>query len=102
MDAGKFTDSGYRFRENSIDKHDTIMPFVTGGTEHFHDVFLFNSDTLHVGEDYMSIAEMYFRLSVDKVEHTRIVYKFMDWLGALGGVGDIMMMMITFLIGGYA
>ena len=50
----------------------------------------------------MSVAEMYFRLSVNEVQHQRIVFKMMDWLGAIGGVEKILMKFIVFFLGGFA
>jgi len=47
------------------------------------------------------LAEIYFRLEVDMLKHERIVFDYMDWLGALGGVPDIIMMIVGFAIGGY-
>jgi hypothetical protein len=44
---------------------------------------------------------MYFRISVDSMIHSRIVYKLMDWLGALGGVEKILMKVFTILFGGF-
>lgn len=35
------------------------------------------------------------------LKHERIVFDYMDWLGALGGVPDIIMMIVGFAIGGY-
>lgn len=72
MTPGKFTDSGYRFRENLLDKKDSWVPFlnsIISNHEYFHEVLLFSSDTLTVGEDHPTIAEMYFRMSVDRIVH---------------------------------
>jgi len=33
---------------------------------------------------------MYFRIDIDEIRHTRIVYEFMDWLGSIGGVAEIL------------
>ena len=48
-----------------------------------------------------AIAEFYFRLDVDKIKHSRIVFGFMDWLGAIGGVERALLKIIGFFIGGY-
>ena len=101
MTPGTFTDSGYRFRENLFSGVDSIFGI---GRQHnrFYDVQFFSSDTLSVGTDHGTVAEMYFRVSVDYVQHSRVVYKFMDWLGAIGGVEKILMKFLCFMIGGYA
>ena len=48
-----------------------------------------------------NIAQIYFRLDTDKVEHTREVYRLMDWLGDIGGVYDVLSYLIMILFGGY-
>ena len=48
------------------------------------------------------LAEIYFRLEVDMLKHERIVFGYMDWLGALGGVPDLLMKLAGFFVGGYA
>lgn len=48
------------------------------------------------------VAEMYFRLEVDQLTHTRVVYTFMDFIGDMGGVSDIMLQLASWLIGSYA
>ena len=47
-------------------------------------------------------AEVYIRLDTDQMVHTRTVFSFMDWLGAIGGVGDVMILIFGFFISGYA
>ena len=61
----------------------------------------FSSDTIYVGEDSTLLAEMYFRIKADMVLHKRVVFALMDWLGSLGGVGNILMKIINFFCGGY-
>ena len=62
MAPGSFTDSGYRFRRNIFDRKDHWIPYYEDFQHIYYDVLLFNSDTLRVGDDYMKIAEMFFRL----------------------------------------
>lgn len=53
----------------------------------------YNSDTYPTaptGSENL-IAEMYFRLEVDQISHTRNVYALMDFIGALGGVSDLLL-----------
>ena len=49
-----------------------------------------------------TIAEMYFRLQVDQISHSREVYTFMMFLGNLGGVSELLLQLAGLLIGGYA
>lgn len=45
---------------------------------------------------------MYFRLEVDQVSHARNVYTMMDFIGALGGVSDLLLQILGWIFGGYA
>ena len=49
----------------------------------------------------MTIAQFSFRLDQDKIMHTAIVYRFMDWLAAVGGIQFILPKLVTFVVGGY-
>ena len=49
----------------------------------------------------MAIAEMYFRMDVSQLEHSRTVFKLMDWLGAIGGVEFILKVLFGFFVSGY-
>ena len=100
MTPGTFTDSGYRFRENVFNNGWNLFPSAVD-VDRFYDVKFFSSDTLTVGRDHTTVAEMYFRVSVDQTVHSRTVYKFMDWLGALGGVEKILMKIIMLVAGGF-
>ena len=44
---------------------------------------------------------MYFRIDSDQIEHTRIVYKFIDFLGDMGGITEILVCGILWVVGGY-
>ena len=102
MAPGKFTDSGFRYRENYFSKEDNWIPGFPPSIQKFYDIVTFNSDTVTVGDDYMVINEIYFRLHNDKMEHQRVVYGIMEWLGAVGGVGAIVVSFFKYLYGGYA
>lgn len=45
---------------------------------------------------------MYFRLEVDQISHGRNVYALMDFIGALGGVSDLLLQILGWIFGGYA
>jgi len=100
MTPGLFADHGYRFRKNRFKNALSIWPSGSD-IDDFYDITLYSSDYLTVGKDYSMIAEMYFRMSTDSLEHKRVVYKFMDWLGALGGVEKILMKIILLVTGGF-
>ena len=78
LKKGSFSDTGYRFRKNSFERKDNWYPFANKYTEGFFDMTFFNSDTLSVGHDYTTIAELYFRLETEEVTHQRIVKQFSD------------------------
>ena len=103
ISAGKFNDVGFRFRANFFDKDDAWLPGGLGGNapETFYDYKFYNVDTFDVEEEKDVLAEIYFRLEVDQINHERVVFAFMDWLGALGGVPDILMMLAGIFVGGY-
>ena len=44
---------------------------------------------------------MYFRIQTDQIDHSRQVYRFMDWLGDVGGIGEILTILFMFVFGGY-
>lgn len=62
----------------------------------------FSSDELIVGEDYHTIAEMYFRIKTDQIQHTRIVFNIMNWLGSIGGIKELLISFVCFIFGGFA
>lgn len=71
MNSGKFTDSGYRYRRNTFDKNDNWFPLFGPTKIEFYDYISYNSDTFDVGAGSNRIAEIYFRLAVDEIDHTR-------------------------------
>ena len=86
MRVGKYSDTGHRFRYNHFIRQDywvrteqIINPFF--------DYVLFNSDTFDVDVDQVVIAEIYFRLETDQINHEREVFNFMDFIGTIGGIG---------------
>lgn len=104
MTPGRFTDAGYRYQENLVDKQDSRLPFVnsfTSNHETFYDVKVFSSDTMPVGEDHLVISTMYFRVAIDRQVHTRVVYGLKEWLGALGGIDQVLMTIFCFFLSGY-
>jgi hypothetical protein len=98
-----YSDTGYRFRYNQFDRSDGYI-FPNNFDNKFYDCFEYNTDTWQsapAGSEQL-VAELYFRLEVDQITHSRIVYNFMDFIGDLGGVRDIMLEIAGWLIGSYA
>ena len=52
----------------------------------FYDVTQFSSDAIVVGKNYLTIAEMYFRINDNTINHKNIEYGFINWLGDMGGI----------------
>ena len=46
MIPGTFTDSGYRFRKNELDKEDFFISYVDVGVYNYYDIYTYSSDTL--------------------------------------------------------
>jgi hypothetical protein len=77
------------------------MPFLEAKKLDFYNLIPFNSDTVVVGHDYKVLAEMYFRIGVDEIIHSRHVFEFMDFLGSVGGVTEVLTRTSCFMIGGF-
>ena len=73
MKYGYYSDTGYRFRKNTFNRNDEWYPFGGEWQETFYDMTIYNSDTYMVNEDHNLIAEMYFRLDTNEVQHQRTV-----------------------------
>ena len=101
LKAGIYTDQGYRFRENTFEKADHIIPGAGEGAQRWFDITFFSSDPIVVGDDFTILAEMYFRVKSDSISHSRSVYTIMDWLGDLGGIGEILKSTAALFLGGY-
>ena len=48
------------------------------------------------------IAEVYFRIDTEAVSHQRQSFSFINFMGDVGGIKDILIAMISFFYGGYA
>ena len=102
LGKGYFSDTGYRLRKNSFDHKDYYWPFAETLTKEFFEYKKFNSDIFYNSETSSSkIASMYFRIQTDKINHSRTVYGFMDWLGDVGGINEVMSAVFIFILGGY-
>ena len=98
-----YSDTGYRFRYNAFDRQDGYF-IQKPDLDIFYDYFEYNTDTFTsapAGSEQL-VAEMYFRLEVDQITHNRVVYTFMDFIGDLGGVKDIMLQLAGWVIGSFA
>lgn len=62
----------------------------------------YNSDSFTVPKEKTELAEMYIRLEVDIISHSRVVFSSMDFIGSLGGVSGFVMQIAGWFYGGYA
>lgn len=99
--SGLFSDTGYRWRYNKFERYDKWWS-QNMTTNLFYDFMFYNSDTFTVSEEETRLAEMYFRLEVDIISHSRVVFSSMDFIGSLGGVSGFVMDMAGWFYGGYA
>ena len=99
---GLFSDTGYRFRENSFEQEDNWIPGGRVKTNKFYDVQFFSSDEIEVGTDFNTIAEMYFRVKTDTILHRRKVFSMMNWFGAVAGIEQFLLELMLLFFGGYA
>jgi hypothetical protein len=90
MKAGKFSDTGHRYRYNIFHRTDYWYT-QTELLNPFFDYIFFNSDTYDVPKDKVEIAEIYFRLMTDQITHHRKVFAIMDFFGSLGGVSRVLL-----------
>ena len=44
---------------------------------------------------------MFFRIDVNELKHERFAFDFMDWLGVIGGMTELLIRVATFILGGY-
>lgn len=80
---------------------DDWVGFQPSETLTFYDIVPFNSDTFDVNKDFKPIAEMYFRVDVDEMLNVRKVFSFVDFLGSIGGIVEILARLSAFILGGY-
>lgn len=102
MGGGQYTDSGQRFRYNDYLRQDGwLIPKYIHNP--FFDYSFYSSDTYPSppeSNEYL-IAEIYFRLGVDQITHSRDVYFFINFIGDIGGVTGLLLKISGFIIGGY-
>lgn len=99
--SGTFTDAGHRYRYNKFLRTDY---WYSGKkiNDPFYDYVFYNSDTYEVEEDKTVLAELYFRLDSNQINHRRIVFSFMDFVGSMGGVSRILLTICGWVYGSYA
>jgi hypothetical protein len=85
IEPGKFVDFGCRFRYNKFHRTDYWWT-AKKKLNPFFDYVFYSSDVLDVPPGNTLMVEFYFRLDVDQIEHSRVVFSFMDFIGSLGGV----------------
>jgi len=69
--------------------------------ETFFDITFYNQDTYYVNSSNTLLTEIYFRFQNDQMMHYRSVFDFTEWLGQIGGIHEILITFMSFLIGSY-
>jgi hypothetical protein len=101
LKSGIFSDTGYRWRYNIFERYDKWWS-QSKTINLFYDFMFYNSDSFTVPKEKTELAEMYIRLEVDIISHSRVVFSSMDFIGSLGGVSDFVMQVARWFYGGYA
>lgn len=103
LDPNHFTDTGFRNMLNVFEKQDHwYWPSVTEDT--FTSTTVASVDTWSSDrkcDNRTCIADIWFRNHVNKMNHTRIVIQFEEFLGRIGGIFGIVLGFIHFLFGDY-
>jgi hypothetical protein len=101
IQPGYFGDFGCRFRYNKFNRQDYWWSGKV--TENpFFDYVYYSNDVYEVPDTEVLLTDFYFRLDVNQVVHTRVVFNFMDFVGALGGVPGFLLEVGGYVIGGYS
>ena len=101
LKAGTFTDQGFRFRQNRVPRDDHWLPGVGDSIQKFYDVTFYSSDVLAVGPNFMTIAEMYFRIHSDSREYHKSQYSIINFLSDYGGVELLLTQILMFVFGSF-
>ena len=80
---------------------DNWLPLMPQTVIKFFDLVNFNVDTAPSPLDYDICGSMYYRIDIDQVYSSRVVFQFMDWLGAIAGIEKFLLKWVTFVFGGY-
>lgn len=81
--------------------NDSWVPGFPSSVTKFFDIVFFNSDTMTNRPQHKYIASIYYRIDIDEVKHSRAVFEFMNWLGAIAGIEKFLMKWMTFIFGGF-
>lgn len=100
---GAYSDTGYRLRFNEFLRQDGW--FIKNNlVNKFFDYVFFSSDTYPNAppSNQRLIAEMYFRLDSNQVNHKRDAFFIMDLISKLGGVERLLLKICAGFLGGFA
>ena len=100
---GEFTDAGYRFRPNLYDRVSKwYWPFGESST--FYDLTFFNHHTFRINEENIkttTIAEIFFRIDTNLLEHQKQVTGFTDFMDSLAGMMGFLFELLTAMVGSF-
>ena len=100
---GEFTDAGYRFRPNLFDRvNKWYWPFSESSV--FYDLTFFNHHPFRINKKNIKttlIAEIYYRVDTNLIEHQKYVTGFSDFLDSLAGMMGFLFEILTALVGSF-
>jgi len=67
MTPGVFRDSGIRVRENKYSNEESWTGLSAAIEDIYYDVEPYNNDSITVDPEFMKVAEIYFRMSTDRI-----------------------------------
>ena len=101
LGGNKYSDTGVRLKMNVFNRQDSWSIFGSEQEDTFYNYEQYNSDTFDTSPSQTLIAEMFFRIQSDKIVHSRTVYGLIDWLGDIGGIEDVLNIVVMMFIGNY-
>ena len=91
----------HKFRRNIFNKDDSIWYFPQGKTQIFYD-YVFTTAKIFTTFNSHKLATIDFSLDATQLVHERVVQTIVDWISALGGVFEIFLVVLAFIVGGYS
>ena len=101
IQTGYFGDFGCRLRYNVFHRQDMWWSGKVNENP-FFDYIFYSADIYETFAERTELAEFWFRLDVNQIVHKRIVFSFMDFVGALGGVPGFLLKMGSLVVGGFS
>ena len=106
VQVGYYSDVGYRLKKNKLVTNDNLILAGGAKTKTFYEMDTYNEDTFIVPEAKLKeqkiLADIYFRLSVNEVNHVRQVETLINFLGNVAGIAGLLEQLLIAAFGGYS